>query len=471
MPLLSVSGHQSSGTICAWFDLRPPRWVWVLALLRASLPEVLATIARANLILHLILISKHDWWWIWDISGLTHSVASVLLIPLFNKALRHEAPYNLPRLWIPPQTAMKVCKKHSKPTPSQRLEFLQWQNTIKKTSGDFEWRKHTWEDPNGALSFFLLELLLHWNAHQNRRSDSPPSASWSSSRTCGWMQEEKNSSQGGAHKITPWSTAQFCPGPVPAPTHRHRLQRAFEGYPDQIFAHSKRIVAGRCVNMAWQCMEGNVRQRHAHWSFQRITRALFVFTLNAAAANLYSLYSLCRLKPAQKSSDPRPWIWHGTQFRNSIRTASDGPSKWKRLCKMKCWDCKRWNRVKRTSPVLTRAQRLSWEAQYHVIRLSFLNNHLRPPCNASSWYQTRSHRPSYESLQNEKKWPWPTLQKIHRSRATQLWIVRPVYLPKKRLYIISFHCNSYLLLIYFFDSVPQGYASNPHKRQNHVIMY
>lgn len=144
----------------------------------------------------------------------------------------------------------------------------------------------------------------------------------------GGCRRKKNSSQGGAHKIIPWSTAQFCPGPVPAPTHRHHLQRAFEGYPDQIFAHSKRIVAGRCVNMAWQCMEGNVRQRHAHWSFQRITRALFVFTLNAAAANLYSLYSLCRLKPAQKSSV-------GLNF--AI------PSEPLRMARLSGKDCAKWN--------------------------------------------------------------------------------------------------------------------------------
>ena len=79
---MSVSGHLSSGTICAWFDLRLPRWVWVLALLWASLPEVLATMACADLILHLILINRNDWWWIWDILGLTRSVTCVFLVPL-----------------------------------------------------------------------------------------------------------------------------------------------------------------------------------------------------------------------------------------------------------------------------------------------------------------------------------------------------------------------------------------------------
>ena len=119
---------------------------------------------------------------------------------------------------------------------------------------------------------------------------------------------------------------------------------------------------------------------HTHRSFQRITRALFVFTLNAAVANLYSLYSICRLKPAQKSSDPRPWIWHGTQFRNSIRTASDGPSKWKRLCKMMML---RLQKVKLCETYIASSYQGSalelgacWNTQYHIIRLSFLKKHM-----------------------------------------------------------------------------------------------
>ena len=275
---------------------------------------------------------------------------------------------------------------------------------------------------------------------------------------------KKNSSQGGAHKIIPWSTAQFCPGPVPAPTHRHRLQRAFEGYPDQIFAHSKRIVAGRCVNMAWQCMEGNVRQRHAHWSFQRITRALFVFTLNAAAANLYSLYSLCRLKPAQKSSV-------GLNF--AI------PSEPLRMARLSGKDCAKWNAEIAKGETVWNVHRQflpglnAWVGKHNIMsfgcRFSIIILGRHAPHQVG--IKLGHTGPPMKAFRMRRSGLGPRCKKSTGVARRNYELSDLVYLPKKRLYIISFHCNSYLLLIYFFDSVPQGYASNPHKRQNHVIMY
>lgn len=376
-----------------------------------------------------------------------------VLCASYSPVRNQDYEYHSKQPWIW-KVARNTAKHHH-----NALEFLQWQ---------------TWEGiqtPNGALSFFFWGLLLHWKAHQNKRSDSPPSASWSS-WTCGWMQEEKNSSQGRAHKnslVNCPVLSRACSSSKSSSSPSTRFRRL--SWPD-LCSFQKLLLDAALIwhGNAWKAASG--KGTHTHRSFERITRALFVFTLNAAAANLYSLYSICRLKPAQKSSDPRPWIWHGTQFCNSIRTASDGPSKWKRLCKMKCWDCKRWNRVKRTSPVLTRAQRLSWElvVTHNIMSFGCHFSIIMLGCYAPHQVGIKlGHTGPPRKAFRRRSGLGPRCKKVHRSRVTpwrNVWIFRPVYLPKKCLYIVSFHCNSYLLLTYYFDPVPQGYAKQ--RRATHT---